>query len=87
MPTNAKKASSVTPARISKAFAKVLRELRKEKGFSQEGLGFESGLHRTYVSQIERAEKQPTINTLFKLAAALECEPHTLIQRVEEKLG
>jgi transcriptional regulator with XRE-family HTH domain len=74
------------PTPVTRAFAQVLKELRKERGLSQEGLGFASGLHRTYVSQIERGEKQPTIGTLFKLSAALEYDPHAVIKLVEDRL-
>lgn len=48
-----------------------IRSLREEAGLSQEELGFYSNLHRTYISQIELGEKNPTYITLLKLAEAL----------------
>ena len=52
-------------------FAKVVRRLRLEKGYSQERLAELSGLHRTYIGHIERAEKVVTIVTANKVARAL----------------
>lgn len=46
-------------------------ELRHQKGWSQEELGFNSGVHRTYVSQVERGVINPTIANLKRLADAL----------------
>ena len=48
-----------------------VQRLRREKGWSQEDLAFESGLHRTYVSGIERGVRNPTLLILDKLANTL----------------
>jgi transcriptional regulator with XRE-family HTH domain len=48
-----------------------LRRLRQEKGLSQEDFAFEAGIHRTYVSDIERGARNPTITVVEKLAVAL----------------
>ena len=56
---------------IDKSFAIVLKKLREEKGLSQESLGFEATLHRTYVSQLERGLKSPSLKTLDKIAKVL----------------
>lgn len=53
-------------------FGERVRELRKEKGFSQEQLAFKADLHRTYIGMIERAEKNITIINVSKIADALE---------------
>lgn len=53
------------------AFGKVLRRLRKELGTSQEALGFEADLRRTYVSILELGQQQPSLATIRKLAKAL----------------
>ena len=45
--------------------------LRKEKGWSQEELADQSGLHRTYISGVERKDRNPTIMVLEKIATAL----------------
>jgi transcriptional regulator with XRE-family HTH domain len=56
-----------------------VRELRKEKGLSQEQLAFKADLHRTYIGMIERAEKNATLNSIEKIAKALEIEPYQLL--------
>jgi len=69
------------------AFAKVLREVRKERGLSQEGLGFESGYHRTYIGMLERGLMNPTLRTILSVASALEVPAGELVGRVEAALG
>lgn len=69
-----------------KAFAQVLREARGAVGLSQEALGHDAGRHRTYVSQLERGMKSPSLKTLFLLAAVLETTPSKLLRRVEQLL-
>lgn len=56
---------------IRHRFADQVRTLRKAKGWSQEELADRAGIHRTFVSQIERATKRSTIDTVEKLAKAL----------------
>ena len=58
--------------------------LRLKRGLSQEQLGFESGYHRTYISQLERGLKNPSLNTVFDLAKVLEVSPSSLIQIIED---
>jgi len=65
------------------AFGKVLRQLRQEAGLTQEQLGFEADLRRTYISSLELGEKQPSLTTILKLAAALGCSAADLIANVE----
>lgn len=72
-----------SPKILAEAFGAVLREIRKERGFSQEDLGFESGYHRTYVSLLERGLKSPSLQTIFKLAQVLGIRPSELLARVE----
>lgn len=71
---------------IPQVFGEVVRDLRKEKGVTQEDLAELSGLHTNYISLLERGNRQPTINTIFKLASAFEMKPFKMIQKVEEKL-
>ena len=68
---------------IEKFFGQVLQQLRKERGLSQEELGFESGYHRTYISQLERGKKSPSLQTIFQLAKALKMEPSEIVERVQ----
>ena len=53
-------------------FGKRLRLLRMEKKMSQEELSFKAGISAAHLGQIERAEKKPTLETIGKLAEALE---------------
>lgn len=48
-----------------------MRVLRREKGWSQEALAHEADLHRTYVSDLERGARNPSIAAIDKLARAL----------------
>jgi transcriptional regulator with XRE-family HTH domain len=52
--------------------AKRIRALRLQKGWSQEYLADASGLHRTYIGTVERSEQSMTVDTIDKLAKALE---------------
>ncbi|MGB0523436.1 MAG: helix-turn-helix domain-containing protein [Flammeovirgaceae bacterium] len=53
-------------------FGEKVREIRKEKGLSQEELAHKADLHRTYIGMIERAEKNITLINIEKIAKALE---------------
>jgi transcriptional regulator with XRE-family HTH domain len=70
---------------VVKQFAKVLQELRHESGLSQEELAEKCNLHDRYISFLERALRQPTITTIFKLAKALNITPSDLIKKVEDQ--
>ena len=51
-----------------------IRQLRKEKGLSQEKLGYESELHCTHIGSIERGQKNFSIDTLIKVSKGLNVE-------------
>jgi len=53
-------------------FGKRVRQLREQRGISQEQLGFDVGLHRTYIGQIERAEKNITLKNIERIAHQLD---------------
>lgn len=56
-----------------------MRKIRLDKGMSQEGLADLAGLHRTYVSSVERGERNVTLETIDKLAKALGISTSKLI--------
>jgi transcriptional regulator with XRE-family HTH domain len=56
---------------IGQRLAANMKRLRKEKGWSQEELADQAGLHRTYISGVERCTRNPTILAVEKIAAAL----------------
>ena len=60
-------------------FGRNLRRLRLAFGISQEELGFRANLDRTYVSSVERGHRNISIDNIFRLAAALECDPRELL--------
>jgi len=71
---------------ISTVFGQVLREQRISRELSQEELALAADVDRTFVSQMERGIRQPTITTLMKLAGALGIQPSTLVTRMEKLL-
>jgi transcriptional regulator with XRE-family HTH domain len=58
-------------ARIATSFGEVLRRHRTTKDLTQEELAFRTGVDRTYIYRLENGLRQPTISTLFSIAAAL----------------
>jgi transcriptional regulator with XRE-family HTH domain len=66
--------------RVLSQFGRALAELRRAAGLSQEELAALSGLHRTYVGGLERAERNPTITTLVALAKGLGAKPSDLLE-------
>lgn len=61
-----------------KKFAKRLKKVRKDRGFTQEELAYKSGLALSQVARIETARINPTISTVFKIAKTLEVEVKVL---------
>lgn len=64
---------------IRDRLARNVRKLRQAKGWSQEDLAAESGLHRTYVSGIERAVRNPTVLIIELLAKTFGVKPSSLL--------
>lgn len=64
---------------IRRQLSRNLRRLRTEKGWSQEDLADRAGLHRTYVSGVERGVRNPTITIVAALAKALGVPPAELL--------
>lgn len=56
-----------------------IRSQRKAKGLSQEKLAELSGLHRNYIGGIERAERNPGLSAVLKIAEALSISPSSLL--------
>lgn len=68
------------------AFGRVLRRLRQEAGLTQEGLGFEADLRRTYISVLELGQQQLSLTTIFKIAGALNMTGQALVAATEAEL-
>ena len=68
---------------IQKQIGEAIRSLRLELRMSQEELAEASGTHRTYVSQLERGTRNPTVTVLARLARALKVELPDLFRNIE----
>jgi len=64
--------------------AENVRRIRKSTGLSQEELADRAGLHRTYISSVERSERNISLETIFVLAVALGVEAAELVTPVKE---
>ena len=64
---------------IRQRLAHNVRRLREEQGWSQEDYADRAGIHRTYVSDIERGKRNPTITVVEKLAAPFAVSSGSLI--------
>ena len=73
--------------KIQNVFGRVVRQLRLKKGLTQEELGFESELRRTYISILELGQQQPTLTTIIKLSKALNIKPSKLIELLEREIN
>ncbi len=69
------------------AFGAAVRIRREELELSQEALGYKAKVHRTYVSDVERGARNPTVKVIWKLADALETQPSVLLGIAEGMLG
>jgi transcriptional regulator with XRE-family HTH domain len=65
---------------LPKIMGRNVRVLRKAKGMSQEELALESDMKRSYVSDLERGTRNPSVKALGRLAAALGVEPEVLVR-------
>lgn len=60
---------------------KNIKKHRQKRGWSQEELSFNSDLHRTYISSLERGQRNPTVTVLNKIANALEIKASILLEK------
>jgi transcriptional regulator with XRE-family HTH domain len=67
---------------IPRIVGQRIRELREAKGWSQEKLGEEANLHRNYIGQVERGEKNIGVENLVRIAEALGASAANLLSRV-----
>lgn len=65
---------------IRKQVGRNVRRYRLEKGWSQEELAFESGVHQTYLSGVETGTRNPTVTVVKKVADALGVRPAALLE-------
>lgn len=65
----------------------VIQSYRLRKGMSQEVLSGLAGLDRTHYSKIERGLRSPTLDTLFKIAQALDIPPSDIVRQIEQPIS
>ena len=69
----------------SQITGRIIRDLRRRKGWSQEVLSGLAGIARSHLSEIETGEKNATVDTLWRIAEALGIRMSELMRRVEEE--
>lgn len=70
------------PVTVGEAIA----HFRKKRGLSQEVLSGLSDIGRTHLSAIERGERKPTLETLYRICRALEVEMSVVVKEIERRL-
>ena len=70
---------------VRKRLGLNVKALRKGLSLSQEELAFESGLHRTYISAVERGVRNPTITVVEKIAKALKVPASRLLDEAAKR--
>lgn len=69
--------------KLQKKFGRVIQELRVNKNFSQEKLALEANIDRTYISDIEKGERNISLEIIQKLAKTLQISITELFKKVE----
>ena len=70
---------------LDQAFGNTLQRLRKTHDLSQEELAFRVGIHRTYISQLERGLKSPSLRTIGKICDELKLSLSQFMQEIEKE--
>ncbi len=74
------------PMLDSKIVGNAIADFRKRKGISQEVLSGLSDIGRTHLSAIERGERKPTLETLYRICVALDVKMSEIIIEIENRL-
>jgi transcriptional regulator with XRE-family HTH domain len=69
---------------LQRKFGLVLKELRQEKGLSQESLANQSDIDRTYISDIEKGERNISLNIIERLSVTLQISLSELFKKIEK---
>jgi transcriptional regulator with XRE-family HTH domain len=73
------------PKQLLKIFGQRIRELRTERGYSQEAFADKCGVHRTFMGTVERGESNLSFQNIHKVAATLGISLSALFQDIEDK--
>lgn len=72
-----------SPTLDSAVVGKVIADFRKQKGVSQEVLSGLADIGRTHLSAIERGERKPTLETLYRICTALNVKMSDVVREIE----
>lgn len=75
-----------SPTLDSAVVGRVIAEIRNKKGLSQEVVSGLADIGRTHLSAIERGERKPTLETLYRIAMALDVKMSDIIIEIEKQL-
>lgn len=75
------------PTLDAKIVGKVIQEFRKKKGISQEVLSGLADIGRTHLSAIERGERKPTLEALYRIATALDINMSDIVMEIEKRIN
>lgn len=64
----------------------VIADFRKQKGISQEVLSGLADIGRTHLSAIERGERKPTLETLYRISCALDVKMSDIVKEIEQRI-
>ena len=81
--TNRRRATTLLGEEVRYHFGRRLRRLRRDRDLSQEAVAHMAGLDRTYVSGVERGERNLSLVNICRLAGALGVEPSALMEGVK----
>ena len=70
---------------IIEVFSSNVRFYRMKLKLSQEALAEKANLHRTYISDIERGQRNVSLENIYNIAVELEIEPYMLLQKTDER--
>lgn len=74
------------PVLDSKIVGQVINEYRRKKGVSQEVLSGLADIGRTHLSAIERGERKPTLETLYRICSAMGIPMSTIVLEIENRI-
>jgi len=79
--------SKIHKKQYREAFGKAIREHRNNQGLTQQALADKSKIHRTYISDIERGERNLSIDSMVAICDGLELTPASVLMNAESKYG
>ncbi len=75
-----------TPTLDAGMVGSVIADFRRKKGISQEVLSGLADIGRTHLSAIERGERKPTLETLYRISCALDVKMSDIVKEVEQRI-